>query len=106
MGHLKPEEVEPLHVFVRETPGGGQGLYSRSNRRLVALLMLQAVRRDVLVRASCFIHTEEDASRNPKLQAWFEHGYDGPDTMNLVGCNGRGLSIFSRAGVSRHRGAP
>ena len=48
-GSLRPEELEPLHVFVKKSPQGNLGLYSRSNRRLVALLMFQAVRRDELV---------------------------------------------------------
>ncbi|CAE7301806.1 unnamed protein product [Symbiodinium sp. CCMP2592] len=42
MGNLKPEELEPLYVFKHEGPDGTVGLYSRNNRRLVALLMFQA----------------------------------------------------------------
>ncbi|CAE7265100.1 unnamed protein product, partial [Symbiodinium necroappetens] len=42
MGHLKPEELEPLYAFKHQGPDGTMGLYSRNNRRLVALLMFQA----------------------------------------------------------------
>ena len=32
-GNLQPEEVEPLHVFIRKGPDEVTGFYSRNNRR-------------------------------------------------------------------------
>lgn len=113
-GNLKPEEVEPLHVFAKvipgeaDVPGNGLGLFSRNNRRLVALLMFQAVRRDAIVKVQCYTYTEEDLKQNPRKRAWFDQGYDTPqaDTGSPEPCTGLGLSIYARRGVSHHRGNP
>ena len=39
--------------FKHRGPDGKYGLYSRNNRRLLALLMFQAVRRDIVVLVPC-----------------------------------------------------
>ncbi|OLP95908.1 hypothetical protein AK812_SmicGene21905 [Symbiodinium microadriaticum] len=103
MGHLKPEELEPLYVFKHQGPDGTMGLYSRNNRRLVALLMFQAVRRDQLVRVPCRVLDSSDqrweAPGGRRFDQWFHEGYDG----------GTGLSIHPRPGRLReaqHRGYP
>merc|ERR1712137_1449920 len=55
-GRLHPEDLEePLYVFKHIGPDGQYGLYSRNNRRLTALLMLEALRRDSLLRVPCKI---------------------------------------------------
>ena len=43
---------DPLNVFIHKGPDGVVGLYSRQNRRLTALLMLQPTRRDEMVMAT------------------------------------------------------
>ncbi|CAE7027349.1 unnamed protein product, partial [Symbiodinium sp. CCMP2456] len=103
MGHLKPEELEPLYVFKHQGPDGTMGLYSRNNRRLVALLMFQAVRRDQMVRVPCRVLDSSDqrweAPGGRRFDQWFHEGYDG----------GTGLSINPRPGRQReaqHRGYP
>ena len=74
--NLKPDDVVPLHVFAKsipgetDVPGEGLGLFSR--RRLIALLMCQAVRRDEAVMAQCYTCTEEDLKRYPNKRAWFD----------------------------------
>ena len=45
-------DLAPLYVFLHVGANGKLGLYSRNNRRLLALLMFQATRRDSLPSAS------------------------------------------------------
>jgi len=87
-GTLAPEKVEPLHVYIHTGTDGVPGLYSRSNRRLLALMMFQATQRDVLVCATCNLYSRPDG--------WFQHGYDGGD----------GLSTRVHPGVSTHYDIP
>lgn len=61
---LTPRELtqnDILIVYVHCGPNGMRGLYSRQNRRLMALLMLQACRRDELHLASCIVRSYKDA---------------------------------------------
>eukprot|EP00929_Paragymnodinium_shiwhaense_P045524 TRINITY_DN23254_c0_g1_i1.p1 TRINITY_DN23254_c0_g1~~TRINITY_DN23254_c0_g1_i1.p1 ORF type:complete len:530 (+),score=85.63 TRINITY_DN23254_c0_g1_i1:73-1662(+) len=102
-GMLAPEEMEPLHVFLVETPTGGLGLFSRSNRRLLALQMFQAARREKPVMATCYLYTKNDSS--PQSLAWFRNGYDAVGSHGGA-CTGEGLSVFARQGTARHRGSP
>ena len=64
-GNLQPEEVEPLHVFIRKGPDEVTGLYSRNNRRfrptfayeqmtqgIVASLLTKKIRGCMLVTGS------------------------------------------------------
>eukprot|EP00929_Paragymnodinium_shiwhaense_P034054 TRINITY_DN18572_c0_g1_i1.p1 TRINITY_DN18572_c0_g1~~TRINITY_DN18572_c0_g1_i1.p1 ORF type:complete len:527 (+),score=37.62 TRINITY_DN18572_c0_g1_i1:117-1583(+) len=100
---------EELHVCKHVGPDGHVGLYSRNNRRLIALLMYQSIRRDSLVRVPCRIHSPDDRSPSPlghgkTLAAWFRDGYDPADSIQ--GCNGLGLSIWPRSQRARHRGYP
>ena len=82
--------------------GGGAPLClqaRRGNRRLMACLMFQAVRRDVLVRVRCRVCRDDDprpapTERRRSLAAWFREGYDGLNAR--PGCNGLGLSVFPR----------
>ena len=110
--------VEPLHVFRHYGPDKKVGLYSRNNRRLMAMLMLQGVRRDASMRVPCCIHSDEDPSPSPvdgqTMAQWFRKGYDGPG-MKSRSNDGLGLSIWPRAKQSRtskgrapakHRGYP
>merc|ERR1711956_56436 len=109
-GHSESEQLEePLHVFKHIGPDGHAGLYSRNNRRLVALCMLQAVRRDSLVRVPCRIYADDDVRPAPldsrkSLARWFREGYDTRNSVN--GCNGLGLSIWPRSENAKHRGYP
>jgi hypothetical protein len=117
-GSLELSDVEPLHVFLHYGPDKKVGLYSRNNRRLMAMLMLQGVRRDASMRVPCYIHSDEDTSPAPvdgqTMAQWFKRGYDGPG-MRSPNNNGLGLSIWPRAKQSRtsksrapakHRGYP
>ncbi|CAE8716192.1 unnamed protein product [Polarella glacialis] len=97
-GTLVTTDLEPLDVFLHNGPDGARGLYSRNNRRLLALLWLQAVRRDEALRVPCRIHHDDD----PGLARWFKEGYDAPG--GKPGCNGLGLSIWPRPGSACHRG--
>jgi hypothetical protein len=79
---LDPEQFEqPLHGFKHVGPDGKAGLYSRNNRRLIALLMVQAVWRDKLIRVPCRIYADDDPRLAPmdarkSLAHWFRESYD------------------------------
>ena len=107
-GHIQPEHIEPLDVFLHHDPDGHRALFSRNNRRLFALFCNQAVRRDTTIRVPCRVYLSSDRRRSPApgktLAQWFAEGYDEQGSRD--GCNGRGLSIWPRpvASTSRHRG--
>ena len=52
-------------MFLQMSPDGDVGLYSRNNRRLLALLMFQAVRRGQLVQVRCRIYKDDDPRPAP-----------------------------------------
>ncbi|CAK0834428.1 unnamed protein product [Prorocentrum cordatum] len=86
-------EEDPLDVFVHKGPDGKIGLYSRQNRRLTALLLFQACRRDETHRARCIVRSSTDAYWSGQ----WRNGYD----------HGTGLSIRprqARAARAHHRG--
>mmetsp|Transcript_22082 Transcript_22082/g.40576 ORF Transcript_22082/g.40576 Transcript_22082/m.40576 type:complete len:872 (+) Transcript_22082:51-2666(+) len=100
-GQLQITELgEPLHVFLHRGPDHRWGLYSRNNRRLLALCLLQSLRRDEEVWVPCIIHRDDSTEPSPQrgltLQQWFEKGYDG----------GAGLRIDARSTRANHRGYP
>lgn len=110
-GRTCPDQLpEPLHVFKHRGPDGHVGLYSRNNRRLLALLMYQAVRRDELIKVPCLVWSPDDQRPAPfgdgrKTRAqWFKEGYDLPSRWY----NGLGLSIWPRRCYKnpKHRGYP
>ena len=47
--------LEPLAAASHERPDKWVGLYSRSNCRTIALQMLQACRRDIMIKVPCSI---------------------------------------------------
>ena len=109
-GQVQPSELDPLHVFLHCGPDGQWGLVSRNNRRLAALQMLQALRRDETIMVPCYIYRDDATGPSPvehqSLSQWFRAGYDPPG----VDCNGLGLSLQPRAGPNSgraaHRGYP
>mmetsp|Transcript_148112 Transcript_148112/g.474106 ORF Transcript_148112/g.474106 Transcript_148112/m.474106 type:complete len:272 (+) Transcript_148112:1828-2643(+) len=108
-GHADPRKIEPLYVFKHVGPDGNTALFSRNNRRLIACLLFQAVRRTELVQVPCRIFRSDDTRRAPTerqktMAEWFAEGYDAADTR--ANCDGLGYSIFPRPGVSSHRGYP
>ncbi|CAJ1402892.1 unnamed protein product [Effrenium voratum] len=109
-GRLHPQDLEPLYVFKHTGPDGEVGLYSRNNRRLAALLMLQALRRDHLVAVPCRVIADDDRRPSPvdgrNYEQWFQSGYDGPSRR--PGCTGLGFSLWPRrAGATpSHRQYP
>ena len=109
-GRLHPQDLEPLYVFKHTGPDGEVGLYSRNNRRLAALLMLQALRRDHPVAVPCRVIADDDRRPSPvdgrNYEQWFQSGYDGPSRR--PGCTGLGFSLWPRrAGATpSHRQYP
>ena len=93
-GRVRPDEMEPL--VVKLPASSGVGIRSRSNRRLVALRMLQSLRMDECIMAPCDAASHQYYLRNPQFRAWFDKGDDG----------GSGWSINSREGTSKHRNVP
>jgi len=109
-GRLDPADLEePLCIFKHVGPDGKVGLYSRNNRRLTALLMFQAIRRDSIVYVPCKVFADDDCRACPvdgrkSLARWFREGYDTEGERE--GCNGLGLSIWARSERASHRGYP
>ena len=63
---MKPEEMlDELYVFLHKGPDGQVGLSSRNNRRVMALLMLQALQRDSVVYVRCRILRGDDPREAP-----------------------------------------
>lgn len=104
-GHIMPESLG-LHVFLHVGRDGARGLYSRNNRRTIALHCFQAMRRDHAVRVPSRVFLDNDPrpcpTDNRSLKQWFNEGYDGAGSFE--GCNGLGRSIFPGPGSSNHRG--
>lgn len=99
-GRVSPQEMtseDPLNVFVHTGPDHVQGLYSRQNRRLAALLMLQACRRDQAVHARCLVRSVQQRHWG----AQFSKAYDGGTGLSIQPHEGRGP-----AARAHHRGAP
>mmetsp|Transcript_123973 Transcript_123973/g.347153 ORF Transcript_123973/g.347153 Transcript_123973/m.347153 type:complete len:162 (-) Transcript_123973:540-1025(-) len=57
------KDIPPLAVVVDR----GR-LFSLSNRRLAALQMFQAVRRNEVIRVRCYVHTPDDDVAGPKYK--------------------------------------
>ena len=73
----------------------GVNATARNNRRLIALLMLQEVRRDSLVWVHCRKYAHDDVrpapvDRRKSMARWFRDGYG----TEVSDCNGLGLSIL------------
>ena len=62
---MQPEDLDVLFVFLHKGPDGQVGLFSRNNRRLIALQMLQSVRRDLVVRAKSMVLRSDDKRDSP-----------------------------------------
>eukprot|EP00747_Dinoflagellata_sp_TGD_P151326 gnl/TRDRNA2_/TRDRNA2_177203_c1_seq9.p1 gnl/TRDRNA2_/TRDRNA2_177203_c1~~gnl/TRDRNA2_/TRDRNA2_177203_c1_seq9.p1 ORF type:complete len:431 (+),score=89.94 gnl/TRDRNA2_/TRDRNA2_177203_c1_seq9:187-1293(+) len=107
-GRVLPEEMDPLYVFLHTAPDGNVGLYTRNNRRLLALRMLQAVQQGKLLRVPCKVFRSDDRRPAPvdgkSLAKWFAEGYDAPGSRK--GCDGFGFSIWPRADGATHGGHP
>ena len=69
-----------MNVYVHEGPDDVLGLYSRQNRRLLALLMFQVYRRNVLVRATeaLSIHMDVAWADQVEGQIWSGQGPASP----------------------------
>ena len=62
-GRTTPADLtdeDPLNVYVHIGLDGCSGLYSRQNRRLVALLMFQVCRREEALYARCIVRSTQD----------------------------------------------
>eukprot|EP00747_Dinoflagellata_sp_TGD_P151309 gnl/TRDRNA2_/TRDRNA2_177203_c1_seq1.p1 gnl/TRDRNA2_/TRDRNA2_177203_c1~~gnl/TRDRNA2_/TRDRNA2_177203_c1_seq1.p1 ORF type:complete len:419 (+),score=87.22 gnl/TRDRNA2_/TRDRNA2_177203_c1_seq1:187-1257(+) len=107
-GKVLREEMDPLYVFLHKAPDGKVALYSRNNRRLLALRMLQAVQQGKLLRVPCKVFRSDDRRPAPvdgkRLAKWFAEGYDALGSRE--GCDGFGFSIWPRADGATHRGYP
>lgn len=94
-GRVLPEELDPLYVFLHRAPNGKVGLYSRNNRRLLALRMFQAVQQGRLLRVPCKVFRDDDRRPAPvdekRLAQWFAEGYDAPGSRE--GCDGFGFYL-------------
>ena len=94
-------EVVKASTVAESTVGGFSSLYSRNNRRLVALQMFQACRRGELVLARCWIRDTSD----PNYKDWSRKGYDGGNGLPISPHEGkhksraqhRGYDLFSPA---------
>mmetsp|Transcript_63355 Transcript_63355/g.151163 ORF Transcript_63355/g.151163 Transcript_63355/m.151163 type:complete len:920 (+) Transcript_63355:76-2835(+) len=103
-GRLQSEELtraDPLYVFLHRGPDNNIYFYSRSNRRLAALQMLQALRRDSSVMVHCRIFRDDATGTSPgktrkSLSQWFLDGFTSHNKL--------GLSIQSKgqASVAMH----
>lgn len=94
-GRLSPMELtpeDPLNVYVHWGPDGAYGLYSRQNRRPMALLMFQACRRDELHRVRCIVRSAEDAHWGYQ----WRKGYDGTAGLSIWPHEGRGAAAHHR----------
>ena len=78
--HLMMNAILELDVFLHTGAKGVRGLYSRNNRRAIALQCFQAVRRDHAVYVPCRVYLDDDLRPSPvgnkSLEQWFRDGYD------------------------------
>eukprot|EP00930_Biecheleria_cincta_P034384 TRINITY_DN23773_c0_g1_i1.p1 TRINITY_DN23773_c0_g1~~TRINITY_DN23773_c0_g1_i1.p1 ORF type:complete len:3127 (+),score=463.32 TRINITY_DN23773_c0_g1_i1:92-9382(+) len=91
-GREQPEQLEPLEVVL-----DGSQLHSLSNRRLVALMILQAVRRHKAVRVPCQLYAPGD----PKVVS----RYRLKDTSSELG-NGLSVLLHGHQQDAWHLGVP
>eukprot|EP00435_Cladocopium_sp_Y103_P058701 s678_g20.t1 len=92
---LELTEEDPLLVFLHRGPDHHLGLYSACNRRLLAVLMYQATRRDELVKVHVLVCSPDD----PRMKSKWEKCYDGVAGLSIQPHEGRRASAC-------HRGLP